>query len=418
MDKLKDWLKGLEYQVLAGDPDMEVSDVVYDSRKAEPHTVFVCMTGSRIDSHDFIPEVYRKGCRAFVVEKDRESLLQDQTLRDLLQEGTEEAPTVIRVENARHALALLSAARFSHPEKKMTVIGLTGTKGKTTTAFLLKSILEHCGKRVGLIGTNGCEIAGVHYETRNTTPESYEISQRFAKMVEAGCEYAVMECSSQGFKMHRTDGIRFDIGMFLNISPDHIGPLEHADFEEYLSCKKQIFRQSEKGILNLDDDRAEEILKEAPCSMYTYGIRKPAQLQAEEIRYIADGSFVGGPPVRYLAPVPSGRIQRIQRPCGPYDLQPAAASGGEGAGSPLPDPCGRKDGDRMEDGPLPGAGGLCPQRGEHGEPAGHPPQLPPETACGPFRLRRKPFQGPEDRHGCGSGQSRGLYDPYGGQLPL
>ena len=103
MDKLKDWLKGLEYQVLAGDPDMEVSDVVYDSRKAEPHTVFVCMAGSRIDSHDFIPEVYQKGCRAFVVEKDRESLLQDQALRDLLQEGTEEAPTVIRVENARHA---------------------------------------------------------------------------------------------------------------------------------------------------------------------------------------------------------------------------------------------------------------------------------------------------------------------------
>ena len=293
MDKLKDWLKGLEYQVLAGDPDMGVSDVVYDSRKAEPHTVFVCMAGSRIDSHDFIPEVYRKGCRAFVVEKDRESLLQDQALQDLLQEGTGEALTVIRVENARHALALLSAARFSHPEKKMTVIGLTGTKGKTTTAFLLKSILEHCGKRVGLIGTNGCEIAGVHYETRNTTPESYEISQRFAAMVEAGCEYAVMECSSQGFKMHRTDGIRFDIGMFLNISPDHIGPLEHADFEEYLSCKKQIFRQSEKGILNLDDHRAEEILKEAPCSMYTYGIQKPAQLQAEGIRYIADGSFVG-----------------------------------------------------------------------------------------------------------------------------
>ena len=217
MDKLKDWLKGLEYQVLAGDPDMEVSDVVYDSRKAEPHTVFVCMAGSRIDSHDFIPEVYQKGCRAFVVEKDRESLLQDQALRDLLQGGAGEALTVIRVEDTRYALACISAAWFGHPARKLKTIGITGTKGKTTTTYLIKSILENAGHKTGLIGTIETIIGEEKIPSANTTPESYLIQEYFAKMVEAGCDSVVMEVSSQGLMLHRTSGFTFDIGIFTNI---------------------------------------------------------------------------------------------------------------------------------------------------------------------------------------------------------
>lgn len=308
MGKLGEWLNKLEYEVMCGDTEQEVSDVVYDSRKAAPQTVFVCMSGSRTDSHDFIPDVYEKGCRVFVVEKELSELCENPKIRELLEKAAETAEacknggeragflTFLQVGNARHALALLSAARFSYPAEKLTVIGLTGTKGKTTVSYLIKSILERCGKTVGLIGTNGCEIAGVHYETRNTTPESYELNARFAQMLEAGCEYAVMECSSQGFKMHRTDGILFDYGIFLNISPDHIGPLEHADFDEYLSCKAKIFAQSKTGILNADDGHAEELLSaaESGCEkVYTFALSKEADLRASELHYHADGGFVG-----------------------------------------------------------------------------------------------------------------------------
>ncbi|MDO4266625.1 MAG: UDP-N-acetylmuramoyl-L-alanyl-D-glutamate--2,6-diaminopimelate ligase [Eubacteriales bacterium] len=297
--KLGDWLEGLEYELLGGSTDVPAADVVYDSRKAAPETVFVCMTGSRIDSHDFIPQVYRAGCRAFVVEKDLQELSENPETAEILSKKDGDPVTILQVGNARHALALLSAARFGHPAKALRVIGLTGTKGKTTVSYMLKSILEHCGKKVGVIGTNGCEIAGVHFETKNTTPESYEINERFRQMLDAGCEYAVMECSSQGFKMHRTDGILFDCGLFLNISPDHIGPLEHADFEEYLSCKAKIFGQSKTGVINADDPHAAELC-EAQAGrtdgfrMITYGMEnETADLRASELSYRADGAFVG-----------------------------------------------------------------------------------------------------------------------------
>ena len=335
MDKLSEWLSGMEYQLLQGGPEQPVSEVVYDSRKAAPNTVFVCMTGTRTDSHNFIPEVYEKGCRAFVVEKDRQQLMEENPEAAAVlfgkaqkePEGKQEEdfgkqPAVIRVENARHALALLSAARFSFPARRMTMIGITGTKGKTTTAALLKSILEHCGKKVGLIGTNGCEIAGVHYNTNNTTPESYELHQRFAQMLEAGCEYAVIECSSQGFKMHRTDGILFDYGLFLNISPDHIGPLEHKDFSEYLSCKAKLFTQSKTGVINLDDPHAREIMAGASCRFYTYGMNPPADLWAKEPEYLAEKDFFG---IRFQTEGLLSGAYRLSLP-GEYNISNALAA--------------------------------------------------------------------------------------------
>ncbi len=282
MDRLADWLKELEYEVISGETDIPVEDVIYDSRKAGPNTVFVCMTGTKTDSHDFIKDVYEKGCRAFVVEKNPAelSLPEDDSI------------TLLAVGNSRRALALLSGARFGHPTEKLCCIGITGTKGKTTTSFMVKSILEHCKKKVGLIGTNGCYIAGEHFETKNTTPESYELNEYFDRMVKSGCEYMVMECSSQGFKMHRTDGIKFNYGVFLNISPDHIGPLEHADFDEYLSCKMKLFSQCETGIINADDGHAGEIMEAFP-GLYTYSIRDKADYYAENIHYTAGSDFMG-----------------------------------------------------------------------------------------------------------------------------
>lgn len=280
--RFKDWLLGVSYQTLQGSLEQEVSDVVYDSRKAAPGVVFVCMKGTRVDSHDFIPEVAKKGVTVFVVEKGLEELPE-----------LPEHAAVILVKQAREALALLSAARFGHPLSKMISIGVTGTKGKTTTTYMIKAILEAAGKKVGLIGTAGAIIGDKTYQTRNTTPESYELQDYFAQMVEAGCEYLIMEVSSQGIKMHRVDGIQFDYGLFTNISRDHIGPDEHADFAEYLYCKSQLLKRCRVGLVNKDDEHYEEIIAHADCELHTFSLDTDSDFQAQEIKYVAEPDFVG-----------------------------------------------------------------------------------------------------------------------------
>lgn len=277
--RIKEWLTGTEYTLIQGDLDAEVTDVVYDSRKAKPGVVFVCMRGTRVDSHDFISEVIEKGITVLVVEKDIESL--------------PKSVTVIRVTNARETLAFLSAARFDFPVKKMISIGVTGTKGKTTTTYMIKSMLEAAGKKVGLIGTAGAVIGDRTYPTVNTTPESYQLQAYFAQMVEEGCEYMIMEVSSQGLKMHRVDGILFDYGIFTNISRDHIGPDEHADFDEYLYYKSLLLNRCKVGLMNQDDEHYNEIIKHATCELYTFGLEEEANFMARDIRYVAEPEFVG-----------------------------------------------------------------------------------------------------------------------------
>lgn len=276
--KMIDWLKGLDYRILQGDPDVEVEDVIYDSRKGGPGRVFVCMRGANVDSHEFCSQVYEAGGRVFVTER-AVSLPQD--------------AAVIQVENGRRALALLSAARFGYPASRMVTIGVTGTKGKTTTTHMIRAILEAAGEKVGMIGTNGAYFAGVAEPTRNTTPESYELHGYFSRMAQAGCRYLVMEVSSQAIKLHRTDGIVFDYGVFTNISPDHIGPNEHADFAEYLECKAKLFSQCRKGLINGDDPHAGEIAAAASCPVLTYGIDSAADFRGENLRYLSENGFVG-----------------------------------------------------------------------------------------------------------------------------
>lgn len=280
--RLKDWLKELTYQVIQGNLEAEVTDVVYDSRKAAPGVVFICMKGTRIDSHDFIPEVTAKGVRVLVVEKPAEAL-----------PAISGDVTVIQVEQAREALALLSAARFDYPLTKMTSIGVTGTKGKTTTTYMIKAILEAAGRKVGLIGTAGAIIGDQTYQTRNTTPESYELQSYFTQMAEAGCEYVIMEVSSQGIKMHRVDGICFDYGLFTNISRDHIGPDEHADFEEYLYYKSQLLNRCRVGLVNKDDAHYDQIIAHRGCKLHTFSLDAESDYRAENIRYVAEPDFVG-----------------------------------------------------------------------------------------------------------------------------
>lgn len=281
--KISESLSKLSYTLLAGDRDASVREVVYDSRKAVPDGVFVCMKGSRRDSHDYIPQVLEAGVTVLVVEKELEDL------PCALPEGV----TVFKVDNAREALAHLSAARFGYPARKLTCIGVTGTKGKTTTTYMIKAILEAAGKKAGLIGTAGAVIGDRTWPTINTTPESYELHQYFAKMVEEGCEYMIMEVSSQGLKMHRVDGISFDYGIFTNISRDHIGPDEHADFDEYLSCKSRLLDLCGVGLVNRDDEHFQEITKGRTCKIRTYSLDNPADFRASDIRYVREPDFVG-----------------------------------------------------------------------------------------------------------------------------
>ncbi len=281
--KISESLSKLSYTLLAGDRDASVREVVYDSRKAVPDGVFVCMKGSRRDSHDYIPQVLEAGVTVLVVEKELEDL------PCALPEGV----TVFKVDNAREALAHLSAARFGYPARKLTCVGVTGTKGKTTTTYMIKAILEAAGKKAGLIGTAGAVIGDRTWPTINTTPESYELHQYFAKMVEEGCEYMIMEVSSQGLKMHRVDGISFDYGIFTNISRDHIGPDEHADFDEYLSCKSRLLDLCGVGLVNRDDEHFQEITKGRTCKIRTYSLDNPADFRASDIRYVREPDFVG-----------------------------------------------------------------------------------------------------------------------------
>ena len=276
--KLKSWLKELPYTLLQGSLETEVDEVVYDSRKAAPGTVFVCMRGANVDSHTFIPDVVEKGAPVLVVEHPVEA---------------PENVTVIQVENGRNALSLLSAARFDYPARKMTAIGVTGTKGKTTTTYMIKAILEAAGQKTGLIGTNGAVIGENHYPTKNTTPESYILQEYFAKMVEEGCEAVVMEVSSQGLKLDRTAGILFDYGIFTNLSPDHIGPAEHASFEEYMECKSLLFRQCRIGIVNADDEHVDGILKGHTCEVKTFSAEREADLMASDIGFINEDGKLG-----------------------------------------------------------------------------------------------------------------------------
>lgn len=279
--KLRKICEEIEYTLLQGSLETEVRDIIYDSRKIAPETMFVCMVGAVTDGHKYIPDAVEKGASVIVLEKEEEAAQIPENI------------TVLKVESARLALALMSAALFDHPARKLVTIGLTGTKGKTTTTYMIKKVLEMAGKKVGLIGTIGAMVGEEHLPSKNTTPESYELHRMFAAMVEAGCEYVVMEVSSQGLKLDRTAGILFDYGIFTNLSPDHIGPAEHASFEEYMECKSLLFRQCRIGIVNADDEHVEGILKGHTCEVKTFSAEKEADLMASDIGFINEDGKLG-----------------------------------------------------------------------------------------------------------------------------
>ena len=246
--KLAELLEKTEYTVVSGNVDVEVKELQYDSRKVTRGDVFVCISGAVVDGHDFITDVIAKGAAAVIVERNTQ--------------GIETADAVIiRTPDTRLALAYMSAAFFDYPAEKLFTIGITGTKGKTTTTFMVRDILEACNIKTGLIGTIETIIGDTHIPSANTTPESYMVQKYFRDMADAGCRCVVMEVSSQALMLHRTAGIMFDIGVFTNLEPDHIGPNEHSSFEEYAACKGKLFRQCRTGIVNMDSEHAGLVLE-------------------------------------------------------------------------------------------------------------------------------------------------------------
>lgn len=282
MKTIRDLLIQSDYTCVCGSVEEKVSDIAYDSRKATEGCAFVALSGARFDGHDYIQQVIEKGVKVIVVEKEIPAM---------------EGVTVIRVENTRRTLARMSAALFDYPAKKLTVIGITGTKGKTTTAFMIKALLTKAGYKTGIIGTIGAFYDDVKIETKNSTPESYELHSIFDKMQKSGCTHVVMEVSSQAFMMWRVEGLEYDYGIFTNISPDHIGEGEHKDFEEYLYYKSQIFRNCRIGIANADDKHFSEVCEGNTCEhMYTFGCGKGGRqkdLWAECVKCLREPGFIG-----------------------------------------------------------------------------------------------------------------------------
>lgn len=259
--------------------DLIVSDIVYDSRKAKENCIFVCLRGHSVDGHKYAMQAYENGASVIIAEEPVDVPCQ-----------------LILVEDTRKALALISAAFFKNPAKNdIKVIGITGTKGKTTTTAMVQSILESAGYRTGTIGTLGVSMGRKMetIKTENTTPESYEIQKYLRKMADEGCRYCVIEASSIGLKDYRIYGFMFEVGIFTNFSEDHIGGDEHKDMEEYLQSKNMLFKMCKTGVINIDDPSWQKIVEGHTCELKTYGFSEKAQTRGADYKLLTKGGFLG-----------------------------------------------------------------------------------------------------------------------------
>jgi len=268
--KLRELLEGLNILAATADLEQEIPHVSYDSRATRPGDLFVAMTGFAVDGHDFIGRALDAGAAAVLCEK--------------IPQG--EVPYV-QVADSRRALAVVGANFFGHPADSMTMIGVTGTNGKTTTTYLLKAILEQTlGAKVGLIGTNQNMIGEQVLPTERTTPESFELQGLFARMRDAGCTHVVMEVSSHALALDRVYGVHYAVGIFTNLTQDHLD--FHETMEAYCDAKALLFSACEVGVINADDPWAGRLLREASCRRLFYAEQAEADLRAEEIRLGAD----------------------------------------------------------------------------------------------------------------------------------
>jgi len=244
--------------------DAEITSIEYDSRNAGPGSLFCCVVGTFSDGHTYAQKAVDAGAAALVVQRELPI----------------DVPQVV-VENTRIAMANMAARWFDHPEKEMTMVGITGTNGKTTTTYMLKSIAERAGKKVGLIGTIRNMIGDQVLDTERTTPESVDLYRLLRQMADAGTDIVVMEVSSHSLDQHRVEGITFDVGEFTNLTQDHLD--YHKTFENYLAAKKRLFAQSKVAVINVDDPNAQALMEGLTLPITTFGIREKADVAASEI---------------------------------------------------------------------------------------------------------------------------------------
>ncbi|MDU7954423.1 MAG: UDP-N-acetylmuramoyl-L-alanyl-D-glutamate--2,6-diaminopimelate ligase [Clostridium perfringens] len=275
---LKSLLKGLDYEVIKGNEESKVQNIRYDNRKIEQGDAFVCVKGFKVDGHSFIGDAIKKGARVLIVQEEV---------------SVQEDITIIKVKDTRKALAIMSSNYFGNPKDKLKIIGITGTNGKTTSAFIIKSILEKAGFMTGLIGTIANYIGNKKVDAVRTTPESYELHELFKNMVDAGVEYCVMEVSSHSLELDRVYGIQFEEGIFTNLTRDHLD--FHKTFENYYNAKFKLFERSNHSIINLDDPYGANIVKdieerEVKTKVSTFSIEKESDFKAFEIKSHSNGS--------------------------------------------------------------------------------------------------------------------------------
>jgi len=274
--KLKEILIGLEGLKVKGDLEIEIKNLDKDSRNIEKEGLFVAIKGFEEDGHEYVQKAIEKGAVAVILEKGIKA--------DFIK-SIPEGVTIIVAEDTRYALAICSCNFYGNPSKRFKLIGITGTKGKTTTTYMTKALLEKAGIKVGLIGTIATYIGDKKLEDSDrTTPESNKLQSIFAQMVEEGCEAVVMEVSSQSLKLHRVAGCDFDIGVFTNFSEDHISPKEHPDMEDYFNSKVELFKMCKTAYINADDYNVSKLPKLVPdCNITTYGIDNFCNMLAKDI---------------------------------------------------------------------------------------------------------------------------------------
>ena len=288
--KLRELLKDIAVIESTADPELEIQAVHYDSRKVTPGSLFVAISGFASDGNRFIPMALDKGALAVVTARKPEG----------------DVPYVL-VESDRLALALLGCNFFGHPAKSMTMIGVTGTNGKTSSTLLLKQVLEKTlGARVGLVGTMANMVGEEIIPTERTTPESFDLQALFARMRDGGCTHVVMEVSSHAVTLERIGGIRFDIAAFTNLTEDHLD--FHRTMDAYCEAKAELFRRCGRAVVNADDSYAERILAAAACPVLTTAVSGEGDLRAEEAELLSEGiSFTavcGGERARVRLPIP------------------------------------------------------------------------------------------------------------------
>lgn len=268
--KLGELLHNIPILETNADLEQEITGVSYDSRHTSPGDLFIALEGYETDGHRFIPMAREKGAACVLCQKT-----------------PQDGGPYVRTGDSRGALAQAGRNWFGDPAGEMTMVGVTGTNGKTTTTYLLKDVLEKAaGAKVGLIGTNQNMVGDEVLHTERTTPESFELQALFRRMADAGCTHVVMEVSSHALCLQRVAGIRFAAGLFTNLSQDHLD--FHGSMEDYCGAKALLFRQCEKGVYNADDPWADRVTRDAPCPLSSFG-EKAGELRGENIRLAVDG---------------------------------------------------------------------------------------------------------------------------------